>query len=127
MPCLNHPQVVTGLDSCTRCAKTFCIDCLVGRKSGWFCATCDKELGGAPSVAPSAGGSSEGKPAAPVAASKGKACKNHADVLGGLNPCAGCGDAFCPDSQWPCKAGLYDCSIRSVRDADSCFYLVFFE
>jgi len=75
MPCINHPLVVTGLDSCTRCAKTFCIDCLVGRKSGWFCAACDKEVAGS-SPAPSAAGASEDKAVAPVL--KGKGCKKQA-------------------------------------------------
>lgn len=110
MPCLNHPEVVTGLDSCTRCAKSFCIDCLVGRKSGWFCATCDKEVGGG--VAPAA---------APVAAPKGKACRNHADVLGGLNPCAGCGDAFCPDCLVELKGRRFcaGCKVNAVKDIQS--------
>jgi uncharacterized RDD family membrane protein YckC len=120
MPCLNHPEVVAGLDSCTRCAKTFCIDCLVGRKAGWFCAPCDKELGG-PSSAQPAGGASEGKPAPAASPTKGKACRNHAEVLDGLNPCAACGFSFCPDCLVELKGRRFcaGCKVNAVKDIQS--------
>lgn len=41
--CLNHAEVMEGLNRCTRCGKTFCGDCLVELKSGFFCATCKVE------------------------------------------------------------------------------------
>ena len=43
MPCANHPEVLEGLNSCTRCAKKFCGDCLVEIKGGSFCAGCKSE------------------------------------------------------------------------------------
>jgi len=128
MPCQNHPQVVTGLDSCTRCAKVFCIDCLVGRKAGWFCAACDKEVSGgapAPSFAPSPGGASEGKPAAAELpakpAPKGKSCKNHAEVMDGLDLCASCGFSFCPDCLVELKGRRFcaGCKVSAVKDIQS--------
>jgi uncharacterized RDD family membrane protein YckC len=110
MACVNHPQVVTGLDTCTRCAKSFCIDCLVGRKSGWFCAPCDRDVSG--SAAPAAV-----IPAAP----KGKSCKNHAEVLDGLNPCAACGNSFCPDCLVELKGRRFcaGCKVNAVKDIQS--------
>ena len=132
MPCVNHPQVVTGLDACTRCAKTFCIDCLVGRKAGWFCAACDKELGNSPSPpsAPSAEGAGEGKPAPVVAASApalpsfksaAKACRNHAEVVEALNPCSACGGTFCPDCLVELKGRRFcaACKVNAVKDIQS--------
>ena len=118
MPCINHPLVVTGLDSCTRCAKTFCIDCLVGRKSGWFCAACDKEVAGS-SPAPSAAGASEDKAVAPVL--KGKGCKNHAEVLDRLTSCSVCGSLFCPDCLVELKGRRFcaACKVNAVKDIQS--------
>jgi uncharacterized RDD family membrane protein YckC len=43
MPCTNHPEVMEGLNSCTRCARKFCGDCLVELKGGSFCAACKSE------------------------------------------------------------------------------------
>jgi uncharacterized RDD family membrane protein YckC len=114
MPCVNHPSVVTGLDSCTRCAKTFCTDCLVGRKAGWFCAACDKEIGGAPGPARAAA-----LPA--TAVSRGKACKNHPEVLDGLHPCASCAHSFCPDCLVELKGRRFcaGCKANAVKDIQS--------
>ena len=107
MPCINHPQVVTGLDNCTRCAKSFCIDCLVGRKSGWFCAPCDKEVAGSSPV--------------PAAAPPKKSCKNHGEVLDNLNPCAACGSSFCPDCLVELKGRRFcaACKVNAVKDIQS--------
>ena len=41
--CMNHAEVMVGLNKCTRCGKTFCGDCLVELKSGFFCAACKSE------------------------------------------------------------------------------------
>jgi len=41
--CLNHIDVMQGLNRCTRCGKTFCGDCLVELKGGFFCAPCKSE------------------------------------------------------------------------------------
>lgn len=41
--CMNHAEVMSGLNACTRCGKTFCGDCLVELKSGFFCAGCKSE------------------------------------------------------------------------------------
>jgi len=111
MPCLNHPQVDAGLDKCTRCAKTFCIDCLVGRKAGWFCANCDRELGGAATAVAAPAGS----PA------KGKSCRNHAEVLDGLNVCASCGFSFCGDCLVELKGRRFcaGCKVNAVKDIQS--------
>lgn len=111
MPCLNHPQVVAGLDNCTRCAKTFCIDCLVGRKAGWFCAPCDKELGGPATAVAAPAGSTP----------KGKACRNHAEVLDGLNLCAACGFSFCADCLVELKGRRFcaACKVNAVKDIQS--------
>ena len=43
MPCTNHPEVMEGLNGCTRCGKKFCGDCLVELKGGFFCAACKAE------------------------------------------------------------------------------------
>jgi len=104
MPCLNHPAVEAGLENCTRCAKTFCIDCLVGRKGGWFCAKCDQELGGPATAAP-----------------KGKACKNHAEVFDNLHPCAACGSLFCADCLVELKGRRFcaACKVNAVKDIQS--------
>jgi len=113
MPCQNHPTVDAGLDTCTRCAKTFCIDCLVGRKAGWFCANCDRELGG-PATAVAA-------PSPALAAPQGKTCKNHPEVLDGLNGCAGCGFSFCPDCLVELKGRRFcaGCKVNAVKDIQS--------
>src|SRR5687768_15363713 len=93
MACLNHPEVITGLDACTACGRTFCIDCIVGRKSGWFCAACDPDAKPRPVEAvppPPVGGVVAAKP-------KIRACANHPDVLEPLNPCTRCDRLYCPD------------------------------
>ncbi len=41
--CMNHAEVMEGLNKCTRCGKTFCGDCLVELKGGFFCAVCKSE------------------------------------------------------------------------------------
>lgn len=41
--CLNHLDVMQGLNRCSRCGKTFCGDCLVELKGGFFCAPCKTE------------------------------------------------------------------------------------
>jgi len=122
MPCVNHPEVSAGLDTCVRCAKTFCVNCVVVLKAGTFCTACDREIAGsmaapakaAPSFAPSAGGASEGKP-------KGKACKNHAEVLDNLNVCAACGFSFCPDCLVELKGRRFcaGCKVNAVKDIQS--------
>jgi uncharacterized RDD family membrane protein YckC len=43
MPCLHHPAVLENLNACSRCAKTFCQDCLVELKGNRFCAGCKTE------------------------------------------------------------------------------------
>ncbi len=43
MPCLQHPAVLENLNSCSRCLKTFCQDCLVELKGNRFCAACKGE------------------------------------------------------------------------------------
>ncbi|MBI3855056.1 MAG: RDD family protein [Planctomycetes bacterium] len=122
MPCMNHPEVLAGLDSCTRCAKSFCIDCLVGRKSGWFCAACDKELSAPPAASPPP------PPPAPAPAPvalkvvpAAAACANHPDVLGGLNPCSNCEKSFCPDCLVELKGRRFcaACKLEAVRDIQS--------
>lgn len=41
--CMNHADVMEGLNGCSRCGKTFCGDCLVEMKGGFFCAPCKSE------------------------------------------------------------------------------------
>lgn len=41
--CLNHIDVMEGLSKCARCGKTFCGDCVVELKGGFFCAGCKAE------------------------------------------------------------------------------------
>lgn len=43
MPCTQHPTVLEHLNACSRCAKTFCQDCLVELKGNRFCAACKTE------------------------------------------------------------------------------------
>jgi uncharacterized RDD family membrane protein YckC len=43
MPCTTHPSVLENLNACSRCAKSFCADCLVELKSNRFCASCKSE------------------------------------------------------------------------------------
>lgn len=43
MPCQLHPAVLENLNPCSRCAKTFCPDCLVELKGNRFCAACKAE------------------------------------------------------------------------------------
>lgn len=119
MPCTNHPEVVTGLDACTRCAKQFCIDCLVGRKAGWFCAACDKETSAA--SAPPAPAVPEAEIPTVKALTKGKACANHPEVLESLNPCSACGKSFCPDCLVELKGRRFcaGCKVGAVKDIQS--------
>jgi uncharacterized RDD family membrane protein YckC len=113
MACANHPEVITGLDACTACSKTFCIDCLVGRKSGWFCAPCDPEpkAGAAPAVAVAA------KPKTPSTG----ACTTHPEVLDKLLPCTRCDRVFCPDCLVQLKGSRFcaECKVNAVKDLQS--------
>jgi uncharacterized RDD family membrane protein YckC len=128
MACANHPEVITGLDTCTACSKTFCIDCLVGRKSGWFCSACDPEpkAAAAPVAAPAAaaavvvsppGGGLPEKPKAPST----RACTNHPDVLEKLVPCTRCDRIFCPDCLVELKGSRFcaGCKVNAVKDLQS--------
>lgn len=122
---MNHPEVISGLDNCTACGKTFCIDCIVGRKSGWFCVTCDpdgksKSPLPPPVAAPTPvaqtpyGGVLPAKP-------KVRACANHADVLDGLNPCTRCDRLYCPDCLVQLKGSRFcgACKGDAVKDLQS--------
>ena len=119
MACANHPEVISGLDSCTACSKTFCIDCLVGRKSGWFCTTCDPEpkaVAAPVGVSPS-GGVLPAKPKAPAT----RACTNHPEVLDKLVPCTRCDRIFCPDCLVELKGNRFcaGCKVNAVKDMQS--------
>jgi uncharacterized RDD family membrane protein YckC len=118
MACVNHPEVISGLDTCTACSKTFCIDCLVGRKSGWFCAACDPEP--KPSaVAP--------PPGAPVPIPKppktpaARVCLNHPEVIDKLARCSQCAEWYCPDCLVQLKGNNYcaGCKVSAVKDMQS--------
>jgi uncharacterized RDD family membrane protein YckC len=122
MACANHPEVITGLDTCTACSKTFCIDCLVGRKSGWFCSACDPEPKAA--AAPAAavvvsppGGVLPAKPQAPAT----RACTNHPEVVAGLFPCTRCDKLFCPDCVVELKGSRFcaGCKANALKDMQS--------
>jgi uncharacterized RDD family membrane protein YckC len=116
MPCANHPNVVEGLDTCTRCGKSFCIDCLVGRKAGWFCAPCDAAAGNAaPAAAPPAAAP------APSVLPPRRACTNHPEVVDRLNPCSRCRKAFCPDCLVELKSGRFcaGCKTEAIKDLQS--------
>jgi uncharacterized RDD family membrane protein YckC len=110
MACANHPEVITGLDTCTACSKTFCIDCLVGRKSGWFCSGCDPE----PKAAAAA-------PVAKPKASATRACSNHPEVVDPLAPCTRCDRIFCPDCLVQLKGSRFcaGCKNDAVKDLQS--------
>jgi uncharacterized RDD family membrane protein YckC len=115
MPCVNHPDVLDGLSPCSRCAKSFCIDCLVGRPTGWFCAACD-----AASAAP--GEKPAEPPPAPVkVVPRGDSCLNHPDVLDSLNACALCAEKYCPDCLIELKGRRYcaGCKVEAVKDMQS--------
>jgi uncharacterized RDD family membrane protein YckC len=43
VPCPNHPEVTDGLESCARCGRNFCPDCLVNLGGALTCATCKVE------------------------------------------------------------------------------------
>ncbi|MBA3709186.1 MAG: RDD family protein [Planctomycetes bacterium] len=43
MPCLNHPDVITGLENCSRCGKEFCGDCVITLRGQTICAACKAE------------------------------------------------------------------------------------
>lgn len=122
MPCVNHAGVTEGLSPCRGCGQSFCIDCLIGRKSGWFCAGCDPERARA-SEAPGNGlsAASGGPPAAaprPPApgtrAAAKRACFNHPQVLDRLESCTRCDRPFCPD----CLVELKGCRFCAACKAE---------
>lgn len=129
MPCVNHPAVSDGLSPCTACAKSFCIDCLVGRKSGWFCSSCDTEAAPKPVPAADVPTVLASPPPAPVAlpgltrpAARPKSgCVNHPEVLDGLNTCALCAEKYCPDCLVELKGRRYcaACKVEAVKDIQS--------
>jgi uncharacterized RDD family membrane protein YckC len=43
MPCLNHPDVLTGLTACARCGKEFCGDCIISLRGESVCGACKAE------------------------------------------------------------------------------------
>lgn len=43
MACLNHPDILTGLDRCSRCGKDFCEDCLISLQGALVCPGCKGE------------------------------------------------------------------------------------
>lgn len=43
VPCPNHPEVTAGLDSCFRCGRNFCPDCLVNLGGALTCGDCKLE------------------------------------------------------------------------------------
>jgi uncharacterized RDD family membrane protein YckC len=43
MPCVNHPDVLNDLSTCTRCGKTFCADCIISLRGAVVCAGCKGE------------------------------------------------------------------------------------
>jgi uncharacterized RDD family membrane protein YckC len=125
MPCINHPEVISGLDSCTACGKTFCIDCIVGRKSGWFCAACDpdKKPQQVPAAAEAFTRSPFGGvvPAKPKPPSGVRACTNHPEVLTDLYACTRCDRTFCPDCLVLLKGSRFcaGCKTDAVKDMQS--------
>lgn len=124
MACANHPEVLSGLDNCTACGKTFCIDCIVGRKSGWFCAVCDPEK--KPRETPAAVAAFAQSPFGGVVPAKPKpgavrGCTNHPDVLSDLYPCVRCDRTFCPDCLVLLKGSRFcaGCKTNAVKDMQS--------
>jgi uncharacterized RDD family membrane protein YckC len=43
MPCLNHPEIVTGLQTCARCGGQFCENCIITLRGEPICADCKNE------------------------------------------------------------------------------------
>lgn len=43
MPCVNHPEIVTGLTACARCGRDFCGDCIITLRGQPVCAGCKNE------------------------------------------------------------------------------------
>jgi uncharacterized RDD family membrane protein YckC len=43
MACTNHPDVITGLDRCSRCGKDFCPDCMITLQGALVCSGCKSE------------------------------------------------------------------------------------
>jgi uncharacterized RDD family membrane protein YckC len=122
MPCSNHPNVVEGLDACTRCGKSFCIDCLVGRKSGWFCGPCDAAVTGAAPPAAALARPAEPRPEpAPSVLPPRWACTNHPEVIDRLHPCSRCRKEFCPDCLVELKSGRFcaGCKTEAIKDMQS--------
>jgi uncharacterized RDD family membrane protein YckC len=123
MPCVNHPEVIDGLSPCTKCGKSFCIDCLVGRQAGWFCPACDTEAAVPPPVqVPAAPPPQPEKVFTPKPRpSAGKACANHPEVVDGLNPCTRCDKVFCPDCLVELKGSRFcaGCKLDAVKDIQS--------
>jgi len=126
MPCANHPEVLDGLDTCTRCGKSFCIDCLVGRKAGWFCAACDTVVTGTAPAAAAAAKPAEPKPEfapapAPSVLPPRRACTNHPEVVDRLNPCSRCRKNFCPDCLVELKGERFcaGCKTEAIKDMQS--------
>ncbi len=128
MPCTNHPEILEGLDTCTRCGKSFCIDCLVGRKAGWFCAPCDAAVTGTAPAAAAVAKPVEPKPElAPASAPSPsvlpprRACTNHPEVVDRLNPCSRCRKNYCPDCLVELKSGRFcaGCKTEAIKDMQS--------
>src|SRR5271155_3510154 len=44
MPCTNHPDVLTGLATCTRCGRDFCPDCIITLKGAVVCGGCKGDV-----------------------------------------------------------------------------------
>ncbi len=44
MPCVNHPDVITGLAACTRCGRDFCPDCVISLRGQTVCSSCKGEV-----------------------------------------------------------------------------------
>ncbi len=43
MACTNHPDVLVGLDRCSRCGKEFCESCVITLQGALVCAGCKTE------------------------------------------------------------------------------------
>ena len=44
MPCAVHPEILTGLTTCSRCSKDFCGDCIISLQGRQVCGACKPEL-----------------------------------------------------------------------------------